>query len=194
MPVGKKGVLHVKSEQVMKGYYKQPEMTEKILQDGWLNTGDIALFTTTGDFKILGREKDTIVLMGGENIEPVPIEEKLCESPYIEQAMVVGQDKKFLGALIIPELSLLEEYARRENISYVEKTCLVDNPTIQELIHDEIQKQISPQNGFKPFERIFRFALLSCPFEVGKELTHTLKIRRAVVNKYHKKVIASLFH
>ena len=72
--------------------------------------------------------------------------------------------------------------------------ALLENPTIQELIHDEIQKQVSPQNGFKPFERIFRFALLPAPFEVGKELTHTLKIRRAVVNKLHKKVIASLFH
>ena len=193
LPPGKKGVLYVKSEQIMQGYYKQPEETEKVLKEGWLNTGDIAVFTTTGEIKILGRDKDTIVLMGGENIEPGPIEDKLCESPYIDQVMVVGQDKKFLGALIVPNMELVEQYAQEQNIPYVDRAALTENPTIQELYHDEIQKKISAQNGFKPFERIFRFALLSAPFEVGEELTHTLKIRRAVVDKKHKKIIASLF-
>jgi len=193
MAPGKKGVLYVKSEQIMKGYYKQPEMTEKVLKAGWLNTGDIVKATVNNELKILGREKDTIVLMGGENIEPVPIEDKLCESDYIDQVMVVGQDQKFLGSLIVPNLELIEDYAQKNNITYVDGPALIDNPTIQELIHDEIQSKVSAQNGFKAFERIFRFALLPQPFEVGKELTHTLKVRRAVVNKLHKKVIASLF-
>ena len=109
MPVGYKGELHVKSEQVMQGYYKEPELTAAILKNGWLNTGDIAVFTHTGDFKILGRSKETIVLRGGENVEPVPIEDRLNQSDYISQIMVVGQDQKFLGALIVPNIEEMEK-------------------------------------------------------------------------------------
>ncbi|MFW6261675.1 MAG: AMP-dependent synthetase/ligase, partial [Spirochaetota bacterium] len=80
LPPGEKGVLYVKSPQIMEGYYKKPEETSAVLNDGWLNTGDIVVFTHTGEFTILGRAKETIVLLGGENIEPVPIEEKLTQS------------------------------------------------------------------------------------------------------------------
>ena len=116
-----KGVLHVKSPQIMLGYYKRPEETAKVLQDGWLNTGDLAVFTHKGECKIVGRAKETIVLMGGENIEPTPIEETMVQSDYIEQAMVVGQDQKFLGALIVPNLEKLEAAATAKGITYVEK-------------------------------------------------------------------------
>jgi long-chain acyl-CoA synthetase len=78
---GKKGELHVKGPQVMAGYYKNPEATAKVLKDGWMNTGDLAVMTANGCLKIVGRSKETIVLMNGENVEPVPIESKLLESP-----------------------------------------------------------------------------------------------------------------
>ncbi len=192
LPPGHKGVLWVKSDQVMKGYYKKPEATAEVLQDGWLNTGDIVIFTHTGEFKVLGRAKETIVLMGGENVEPTPIEDKLVQSEYIDQAMVVGQDQKFLGALIVPNMEKLEQIASAEEKPYIDKEELLEDPEIQNVIYNEIQHLVNSKTGFKPFERIFRFKLLAQPFEVGKELTHTLKIRRDVVNELYKKEIKQL--
>ncbi|GAB4221934.1 MAG: AMP-binding protein [Spirochaetales bacterium] len=194
LPPNHKGVLHVKSPQIMLGYYKKPEVTAEVVKDGWLNTGDLAIFTHKGECKIVGRAKETIVLLGGENIEPTPIEETLVQSDYIEQAMVVGQDKKFLGALIVPNMEKLEAFAAERGISYVSKEELLDNPEVQEQIHDEIQRLVNPRNGFKVFERIYRFKLLPKPFEVGRELTNTLKIRRNVVQELYKKEIDSLFY
>lgn len=190
---GEKGVLYVKSDQVMKGYYKKPEVTETVLQDGWLNTGDLAVFTHTGEFKIIGRVKETIVLMGGENIEPAPIEEKLVQSDYIDQVMVVGQDKKFLAALIVPNMEKLESYASQNELQYIDMGELLQNPEIQNVINNEIQSYINSKSGFKSFERIFRFTLLSKPFEVGKELTQTMKLRRDVIDQLYNKEINQLF-
>jgi long-chain acyl-CoA synthetase len=173
----------------MEGYYKRPDLTEAVLKDGWLDTGDVAIRTHRGEFKILGRTKETIVLLGGENIEPGPIEDRLNASEAVLHSMVVGQDQKFLAALIVPDMEKLEEYAQQNAIDYVENVELLDMPEIQEYVHNEIQSQVNPKNGFRHFECIFRFTLLPEPFEVGKELTNTLKIRRDVVTqKYHHKI------
>ncbi|MFP4562343.1 MAG: AMP-dependent synthetase/ligase [Spirochaetia bacterium] len=193
VPPGHKGVLWVRSEQIMEGYYKRPETTAEVLKDGWLNTGDIAVFTHTGEFKIIGRAKETIVLMGGENIEPVPIEDKIKQSEYIDQAMVVGQDKKYLAALIIPNQEKLEAHAEEQDIQYFDWEELLNNPQIQNLINTEIQSLVNTKNSFKNFERIFRFALLPKPFEEGREMTKTLKIKRDVVDELYKKEIDKLF-
>jgi long-chain acyl-CoA synthetase len=193
VPPGQKGVLWVRSEQIMDGYYKRPETTAEVLKDDWLNTGDIAVFTHTGEFKIIGRAKETIVLMGGENIEPVPIEDKIKQSEYVDQAMVVGQDKKYLAALIVPNQERLEGYAEEQDIQYFDWEDLLNNPQIQNVINSEIQSLVNPKNGFKNFERIFRFALLPKPFEVGTEMTKTLKIKRDVVDELYKKEIDKLF-
>jgi len=101
---GKRGEIHAKGLQIMKGYYKDPEGTARVLRDGWLATGDIGLVTFNDCLKIVGRCKETIVLIGGENVEPLPIESKLLESTLIEQCMVVGQDQKHLGLLVLPSL------------------------------------------------------------------------------------------
>jgi long-chain acyl-CoA synthetase len=188
-----KGLLYVKTPQVMLGYYKRPEETEKALQNGWLNTGDLALYTHRGEFKIVGRAKETIVLLGGENVEPIPIEETLVQSDYIEQVMLVGQDRKFLGALLVPDMEKIEAVAKEKGIEYVEKEELLEHPAIQDQVHDEIQKLINPRKGFKVYERIFRFKLLPNKFEVGRELTMSLKIRRDVVLRLYEKEIKSLF-
>jgi len=190
---GHKGVLHVKSDQVMQGYYKNPEATAAVLQDGWLNTGDIVMATINNELKILGRAKETIVLLGGENIEPVPIEDKLCQSEFILQAMVVGQDKKFLGALIIPNMEALEAYAVENGIEYVSPGELLELSVIQEFYHDIVQSLVNPKTGFKSFELIFRIKFIPTPFEVGKELTQTLKMKRDVIEHTYKREIESLF-
>lgn len=190
---GEKGTLWVKSEQIMQGYYKKPEETAKVLNDGWLNTGDICMLTVNGECRILGRAKETIVLLGGENVEPVPIEETITQSEYIDQAMVVGQDQKFLGALVVPNKDQIEEFARTEGIEYFEQEELLQHESVIELIHEEIQKYVNKGTGFKSFELVYRFKLLSKPFEVGEELTQTLKIRRNVVYEKYKREIDRLF-
>ena len=126
-------------------------------------------------------------------LNPLPIEDKLAQSPYIARAMVVGQDQKFLAALIIPELEALEQLAIEKAITYLEKEELVSNPFIIELIQNEVHTLVSAKNGFKAFERIFRFKVLPKDFEVGVELTHSLKIRRNVVEKIYKNEIKELF-
>ncbi|MCL2791557.1 MAG: AMP-binding protein [Spirochaetaceae bacterium] len=193
VPHGKKGVLYVKSDQVMKGYYKNKEETDKVLQDGWLNTGDIVVATINREVKIIGRAKETIVLTGGENIEPVPIENKCLESEYIEQIMVLGQDQKFIAALIVPSFEYIEQKALEMEIPYMDKEDLLLSPEINELIEKEIIDRVNAKNGFKHFEAIFRFKLLPKTFEVGKELTPSLKIRRSVVNEIYAKQIKELF-
>lgn len=193
LPPGEKGVLYVKSPQIMEGYYKKPEETSAVLNDGWLNTGDIVVFTNTGEFTILGRAKETIVLLGGENIEPVPIEEKLTQSGLIDQAMVVGQDRRFLGALIVPNDEALQAFLDEQGVEYVDREEALENPQVQERFRDEINGLVSTKTGFKSFERIFRFRLLPEHFEVGRELTHTQKIRRSVVYGIYDEQISSMF-
>ncbi|MEW5814547.1 MAG: AMP-binding protein [Spirochaetota bacterium] len=193
LPPGHKGVLYVKSDQVMKGYYKRPEATTEVLKEGWLDTGDITIFTHNREFKIIGRAKDTIVLLGGENVEPTPIEDKLLLSEYIDQVMIVGQDQKFLAALIVANREKLEEFADTKAISYMDHEELLTHPMINELISNEIQQAINSKTGFKSFEHIFRFKLLSKPFEAGNEMTHSLKIKRNVVSELYKKEIRELF-
>ena len=98
VPPGQKGRLLVKSPQVMDGYYKDPEKTAAVLKDGWFDTEDLVIVTYNRALKIIGRVKETIVLSGGENVEPEPIENALSASPFIETVMVVGQDRRYLGA------------------------------------------------------------------------------------------------
>lgn len=190
---GHKGELWVKTPQTMLGYYKRPEATAKVLKDGWLNTGDLVKVTVKKEIQIVGRSKDTIVLRGGENIEPDPIEQKLLQSEFIDQIMVVGQDQKYLGALIVPNYDLLEKFARERRITYLDKEELLDNSQILEVVHEVIQHLVNPRTGFKSFERVFKFRLLPRAFQVGVEMTQKLSLKRNVVAELYKDQIAELF-
>ena len=194
LPPGEMGVLYVRGEQVMSGYYHNPEETAKVLsEDGWLNTGDLVMLTHNNEIAITGRAKDTIVLLGGENIEPEPIEQAIRQSEYVDQVIVVGQDQKFLAVLVVPSLENLEQYATSLNIPHLAKEDLADVPEIRELLQDEIDSYVNIRKGFKRFERIFRLKVLAKPFEVGRELTHSLKMRRNVISEIYKKEIGELF-
>lgn len=191
---GKKGVIHIRGPNVMKGYYKRPDKTAEVLSpDGWLNTGDLGMITWRGELKIIGRTKATIVLLGGENVEPVPIEDTILESEYIDQVMVVGQDQKFLAALAVPNDEALENYAEHKDIGWLTKVDLLENPQIQELISDEINSRVGAKRGFREFERIFRFKLLPKHFEVGVELSAKQEVKRHVVSEIYRREIAELF-
>ncbi|MDD3981778.1 MAG: AMP-binding protein, partial [Spirochaetales bacterium] len=191
---GQKGVIYVRGPQVMMGYYKRQDLTDRILdKDGWLDTGDLGMLSYNGEIKITGRAKDTIVLRGGENIEPLPIEQRLAESAYIQQAVILGQDEKFLAALIVPKQEGLLAWAEENSIPYNDYETLLQQPVVKELIDSEVSSLISPKNGFKPFERIFRFALLPESFQPGRELSAKQEIKRHAINELYKKQIRGLF-
>ncbi|MCX7712795.1 MAG: long-chain fatty acid--CoA ligase [Chthoniobacterales bacterium] len=187
--LGKRGIIHARGPQVMQGYYKNPNATAEVLKDGWMNTGDIGMVTFNGCLKILGRCKDTIVLLSGENVEPVPIESRLVESPFIENCIVVGQDQKFLSALIVPSLDAFRNAGIEAN-SHSEIASL---SKARDIINAEIRRLISPQAGFKPHERISDWRILPKPFEVGDELTPTFKLRRHIITERYANLINDIY-
>lgn len=191
---GQKGMIMVKGDHVMKGYYNRPDLTQKIIdKDGWLNTGDLGFMTEDGILKITGRAKDTIVLLGGENIEPAGIEQALCSSDFIESAMIVGQDKKYLSSLIVPNKSAIENFAQEHHILYDTYEKLLQNEIINKLVSDIVNKLISLENGFKTCERISKFKLLSRSFEVGRELSAKLEMMRFKIGEEYKTEIEEMY-
>jgi len=194
MKPGHNGILYAKGQQVMLGYYKKPEETKKVVSDdGWLNTGDIGMKTWKGEIRLTGRAKDTIVLLGGENVEPVPIENKIRDSEYIDHAVVLGQDQKFLGALIVPNFEKIEGFAKENNLTYMDNENLVKLPEIKELLQTEITERVNRKTGFRGFEMVFRSIPLSKTFEVGKELSSKQDYKRHSIANMYKKEIEELF-
>ncbi len=192
---GSKGTLYIRGMQVMKGYYKEPKKTAAVLsKDGWFNTGDLVAFTTDGNMSIVGRSKDTIVLLGGENIEPTPIEDTLKQSLYVDHVMCVGQDKKVLGALIVPNQEVLEQKAKENGLDNLSMKDLIKHEIIRGIYKNEIITFISSANGFRNFEKVVYFALLAKPFEKGDELSNTFKLRRNIVTDKYSNIIEKLFN
>jgi long-chain acyl-CoA synthetase len=184
---GLRGEIHARGPQLMSGYHKDPEGTARVMRDGWLATGDLGLVTFNDCYKIVGRCKETIVLLGGENVEPLPIESRLLESPLIDQCMVVGQDQKQLGVLVVPSLTGFSA----SGIEVSEMASLVGNPETGRMIREEVRRLVGATSGFKPFERIATVDLVEKPFEVGEELTMTFKLKRHVITeKYAAKITA----
>lgn len=190
----KKGVLELKGGTVMKGYYKQPEFTAKVIdENGWFNTGDIAILTVNNEICLRGRIKDTIVQTGGENVEPLPIEMKMQESRFIKTAVVLGQDQRYLGALVVPEKTEIEAFAKESNLSYKTYEELLKKDEIINLIDSEVSARVNAKNGFRSFEKINKIALLSKEFEVGLELSAKQEMMRFRVNEIYAKEIKALF-
>jgi long-chain acyl-CoA synthetase len=191
---GLRGEIHARGSQIMKGYYKNPEATARVLRDGWFATGDLGVMTFNDCLKIVGRCKETIVLLGGENVEPLPIESKLLESPLIDHAlvdqrMVVGQDQKHLGVLVVPSVGGFAA----TGVVAPDIVALSARPDARELIQAEIRRLICGETGFKPFERLAALELIGKPFEVGDELTMTFKLRRHVITEKYGCQIAAMF-
>ena len=185
---GVKGEIHAKGPQVMKGYYKNPEATNKVLKDGWMNTGDLGMITFNNTLKIMGRSKETVVLMGGENVEPVPIEGKISESPLVDQVMVVGQDQKFLCALVVPAL---DKFSNGSGAPTHEELAAKDE--VYQSIKKEVKKLVSTESGFKSFEKVIDVRIVPKPFEVGDELTNLFKMKRVVITDKYQTLIDSMY-
>jgi len=195
---GEKGILYVRGPQVMSGYYKNPAATMAVLSpDGWLNTGDLTVRSENREYIIVGRAKDTIVLMGGENIEPEPIEDKLKESAYIDHAVVVGQDQKQLSAIVAVNedelMKLAAELKLSRNEIFTEGSASIENDKIYNFLLQEVNSRITKEGGFKPFERITKIFPVLNDFSVGKELTQTLKVKRKFVEDRFKHLVEKYF-
>ncbi|MDE7228630.1 MAG: AMP-binding protein [Treponemataceae bacterium] len=191
---GKKGVLEIKGGTVMKGYYKRPDLTKKAInEDEWFNTGDIALLTRHNEIVLRGRAKDTIVQLGGENVEPLPIEMKIQESRFVQTAVVVGQDQRYLTALIVPDKDEVESFAKESGLAYKTYTDLLRTTEVNHLIENEVGLRVNAKNGFKMYERINKVALLEKPFEVGVELSAKQEIMRYKINDLYAKEIKNLY-
>jgi long-chain acyl-CoA synthetase len=189
----------------MQGYYKNPTATAKAIDpEGWFDSGDLGMVTEFNDLVITGRAKDTIVLTNGENIEPQPIENACIRSPYIDQIMLVGQDQRVLGALIVPNLDTLEQWAVAQNLTLQlpnqettpsgNRVIHLDSKEVQDLFRHELVREVKNRPGYRADDRIGPFRLLMEPFSIENGLlTQTLKVRRAVVMERYRDMIDEMF-
>lgn len=189
-PVGEIGVICTRGPHVMRGYYQDQELTDRVLdEDGWFDTGDLGWITEAGDLCFHGRLKETIVLKGGENVEPSNVEGSILPSRYIEQCIVVGQDRKVLAALVLPDRAeVCPKLGLPEDTPYED---LAKNAQLQALIRDECRTRTRHLKGF---EKITRVALMHEPLDAENGLlTQTLKPRRHVIVEHFAEAIEEAY-
>ena len=205
LPRGERGLVLIRGGQVMQGYYKNPEATAKAIDsEGWFDSGDLGWLTPDDDLVLTGRAKDTIVLTNGENIEPQPIEDACVRSCYVEQIMLVGQDQKALGALIVPNLENLQKWLDEQNLdlklpqtdsspqSIVESG--LSDPAIITLYRNELNREIKSRPGYRPDDRIANFRFVTEPFsQENGTMTQTFKIKRPQVRQKYQNLIDEMF-
>lgn len=193
LPIGERGLVLGRGPQIMAGYYLNPQATAKAIDgEGWFDTGDLGWLTTGNDLILTGRAKDTIVLTNGENIEPQPIEDASLRSAYIDQIMLVGQDQKSLGALIVPNQEAVQKWLETRNLSIQEIDW--NGKAIQDLFRQELNREVQNRPGYRPDDRVGPFRLIVEPFSVENGmLTQTLKIKRPVVMEHYRDMINEMF-
>lgn len=185
------GEICVKGPSVMMGYYNQPLLTAETIVDGWLHTGDIGVFEEEKFLKITDRKKELFKTSGGKYVAPQPIENKMKESPFVEQMMIVGAEQKFVGALIVPSIPNLKEWMRQNNIVFTSNEAAIHNPQVLALYKKLID---SFNEFFNHVEQVKRFELLPDEWTIDSgELTPTLKLKRKVIMEKYKAVIARIY-
>jgi len=186
------GEILAKGPNVMSGYFRnETETREAFDAEGWFHTGDIGHLDADGFLVITDRKKDLLVTAGGKNIAPQPIENALRQNPYIANALVVGSRRKFVSALIVPNLEKLADLARQRQIAFTRPAELTARDDIRAFVLDEIDRATP---GLAPYEKIKKIVLLDRDFELEREeLTPTLKIRRSKVEEKFKDLIDALY-
>lgn len=177
------GEILVKSPSVTQGYYRKPEATAAAFVDGWFHTGDVGEFDDEGFLRITDRIKDLIITSGGKNVAPQHIETVLAQDYFIEQSIAIGDRRKYISVLIVPNFVALEEYAAGQGITWQTRQELVDHPTIVAFYQSHIDHY---SQELAPFEQVKAFTLLPAPLtQEGGEITPSQKTRRrAVIAKY----------
>lgn len=197
LPAFSKGLVIVKGPQIMKGYYKDAEATKKVMtDDGYFITGDLGWLTRDNNLVLVGRLKETIVLSSGENVEPVPIEEAILLSPYIDQIVLVGQDKNGVGALVVPSKEALEKCGiNMKNIQgFKDNNNILNHTELDDLIKKEINTHIVNKPNLRAFEKVKQFSVLNESFSVENGLmSATQKVKRNKVFEKYEEVIGKMY-
>jgi long-chain acyl-CoA synthetase len=186
--IAEDGEILTRGPHVMQGYYKNEEETKEALDgEGWLHTGDIGYLDKDGFLYITDRKKNIIVTSGGKNVAPQGIENLLITSKYIEQAIVLGDKRKFCSAFIVPAFDNLKAYAKKNNLQFTNEEELINLSEIKDLYRKEIDRL---SVDLASYETIKKFHLLKEPFTIESgDLTPTLKIKRNVVEQKYKSII-----
>jgi long-chain acyl-CoA synthetase len=185
------GEICVKGPSVMMGYYKRPDLTAETIIDGWLHTGDIGIFEDGKYLKITDRKKELFKTSGGKYVAPQPIENKMKESPFVEQMMVVGAEQKFVGALIVPSLNNLKEWMLHKEIPFTTIEDAIHHPKVLNLYKELID---SFNKFFNHVEQIKKFELLPNEWTIDSgELTPTLKLKRKVIMEKYKQAFDRIY-
>ncbi|WP_332688805.1 AMP-dependent synthetase/ligase [Bosea sp. (in: a-proteobacteria)] len=185
------GELLVRGPGVFKGYLFDDEATARTMADGWLHTGDIAELTASGELMVLDRKKDILITSGGKNITPSLIENALKDSPFIREAVLLGDGRNFLGALIQIDLETTGQWAQEKSIQYTTYTTLAQNEQVYELIRTEVSRV---NERFARVENIRKFAILRKELDHDDgELTATMKVRRKAIEKKFEAEIEQIY-
>ena len=190
--IAEDGEICVSGPSVMVGYYKRPDLTAEAIVDGWLLTGDIGVWEDGKFLKITDRKKELFKTSGGKYVAPQPIENKLKESPFIEQVMVVGAEMKFVGALIVPSFITLREWMREKGMNYTTNEDVIHHPKVLELYRGLVE---SFNEYFNHVEQIKKFELLprEWTIETG-EMTPKMSLKRKVVMEKFKDAIDRIYN
>ena len=188
---GKVGEIYIKGEQVTPGYYDNDEENKNsFTAEGYFKTGDLGKKTLRDELVITGRSKEIIVLANGENIDPSKIEMVVSKLPFITDAILVGQDKKGLGMLVVADFEELKDYMQKKFNKVLENVeGIFDDKNTTTKIKNDINKLLNNKNGFKSFEKLQNIHFLKDEFKVGDELTNTMKKKRHVIEKKYKEII-----
>ena len=189
--IGGNDEILVRGPTVMKGYYKDPQETAAVFEEGWFKTGDTGRFESNGELRITDRIKDLMKTSGGKYIAPQHVEAMIGTDLYIEQIAVIADNRKYVSALIVPEFFALEEYARRKGIAFADRHELIAHPEIVRFFEKRIQDH---SRELANYERIIKFALLAEPFTIdGGEVTPTMKLKRKAISQNFGETIESLY-
>ncbi|MBM3432925.1 MAG: long-chain fatty acid--CoA ligase [Bacteroidetes bacterium] len=185
------GEILCKGPNIMMGYYKRPDLTAEVMQGEWFCTGDIGTFSKEGFLKITDRKKELFKTSGGKYVAPLPIESKLKESPFIEQVMVVGSERKFVGALIVPAFPNLQEWVYKQGITESDPEKLIRLEPVKELYRELVE---SFNKFFNHVEQVKRFELLSKEWSVDTgEMTPKLSVKRKVILEKYKAAVERIY-
>jgi long-chain acyl-CoA synthetase len=189
--IAQDGEILTRSPSVMMGYWKRPNDTAEVLVDGWLHTGDIGELSEDGFLKITDRKKDIIVTAGGKNVAPQPIENEIKLSRYVTEACLIGDKRKYIVALLVPNFESLEAYTARHELKHTERGELLASAEVQGLFQHLIDKV----NQNRPsYEQIKYFRLLDHEFsQEEEELTPSMKVKRRVIQERYAGLLTEMY-
>jgi long-chain acyl-CoA synthetase len=189
--IAEDGEILCKGPNIMMGYYKRPDLTAEVINEGWFATGDIGTLVDNKFLKITDRKKELFKTSGGKYVAPLPVENKLKESVYVEQVMVVGSGKKFVGALIVPSFSNLHDWCRKNKVPELSNAELIKHPKVLQLYKDLVE---SFNKYFNHVEQIKKFELLPDEWTIDTgELTPKLSLKRKVVMEKYSDVVDRIY-